>query len=142
MFRALLFFFLLSISLSAQECSPYFDIPTYELSSKKSASIGYVACLHAGGVVAEVGYDNVFVGVLAMGGGHNNETYSFIQYDFVYPNVRFYGGPVYRIVQNPSLLIGRFGTDFKLYSRLWGTASILQVNTNLNYFHFGVKLVI
>jgi len=140
--KLLVLFLILGSSLKAQECSPFFDIPSYELSNNKSAAIGYVACVHARGVVAEVGYDNVFVGILAMGQGHHGAAYTFLQYEYRIKNVSFYGGPAYRLNHNPSLLIGRVGTDIKIYKRVWGTLSVLQVNTELNYIHFGFKLVL
>jgi hypothetical protein len=125
-----------------QECSPYRTPKHWELSKAKSGAIGYVACLHARGVVAEVGYDNVFIGVLAMGKGHHGATYSFLQYEFAIRESRIYGGPVYRLNHDPTLIIGRVGGDLKLFSRVYATASILQINRNLNYLHVGLKIVI
>ena len=125
-----------------QECSPYKTPKHWELSEAKSGAIGYVACLHARGVVAEVGYDKVFVGILAMGQGHHGATYSFLQYEFAIRELRIYGGPAYRLNNNPSLITGRIGADLKIYKRIWTTASILQINRNLNYLHVGLKLVI
>ena len=125
-----------------QECSPYKTPKHWELSEAKSGAIGYVACLHARGVVAEVGYDKVFVGILAMGQGHHGATYSFVQYEFAIRELRIYGGPAYRLNNNPSLITGRIGADLKIYKRIWTTASILQINRNLNYLHVGLKLVI
>jgi hypothetical protein len=133
---------LFPILMWSQECSPYHNIPTYKLSNNKSGGIGYVACLHAKGVVAEVGYDKLFVGVLAMGQGHHGATYSFLQYEFAIRELRIYGGPAYRLNHNPSLIIGRVGIDVPIYKRLYTTASILQINKNLNYLHVGLKLVI
>lgn len=129
-------------NLVAQECLPYHKIPKYSLSNNKSAAIGYVACLHARGVVAEVGYDKIFVGLLAMGEGHNGSTYTFLQYEYAIRKLRIYGGPAYRINNNPSLLVGRVGLDINLYDRLWLTTSILQVNPDLNYLHTGLKLIL
>lgn len=126
----------------AQECTPYQTPRNYILDGNKSAAIGYVSCFHAAGVVAEVGYDNVFVGILAMGKGHHGAAYSFLQYEFAIREVRIYGGPVYRLNHDPSLLMGRVGIDARMYKRLWATASVLQVNRNLNYVHIGVKAVL
>ncbi len=116
---------LLSFNLKSQECSPFYKIPSYELSPNKSAAIGYVACLHARGIVAEVGYSNIYIGLLAMGENHNSDTYTFLQYDYPLKNLRFYEGPAYRI-----------------YKRILGTASILQINPQLNYLHTGFKLIL
>jgi hypothetical protein len=138
----LLALILFPIVMWSQECSPYRTIPSYNLSSNKSGAIGYVACLHAKGVVAEVGYKNVFTGILAMGQGHHGATYTFLQYEFAIRESRIYLGPAYRLNHNPSLLIGRAGIDVPIYKRLYTTASILQVNKNLNYLHVGLKLVI
>jgi len=140
--KLLIILTLLSISLKGQECLPFHSIPSYELSPSKSAAIGYVACLHARGVVAEVGYKNTFIGILAMGENHDNDTYTFAQYEYQLKNSSFYMGPVYRLNNNPSLLFGRIGTDIKLYKRVWVTMSILQVNPTLNYFHIGTKLIL
>lgn len=131
-----------ALTLKAQECSPYHSIPKYELSDKKSAAIGYVSCFHARGVVAEAGYNNIFLGILSMGEGHHGAAYSFLQYEFSIRKSRIYGGPVYKLNNNPALLIGRAGIDYPIYKYLYGTFSILQVNPNLNYVHVGLKLVI
>ena len=125
-----------------QECSPYKTPKHWELSEAKSGAIGYVACLHARGVVAEVGYDKVFVGILAMGQGHHGATYSFLQYEYAIRGSRIYIGPAYKLNHDPKFIIGRFGGDLKIYSRVYATASILQINRNLNYLHVGLKLVI
>jgi len=135
-------FLLLIPNLKAQECSPFYKVPSYELSSNKSAAIGYVACLHARGIVAEVGYNNIFVGLLAMGENHNSDTYTFLQYEYYLKNIRFYGGPSYRVNNNPNILIGRIGSDLRIYKRTWGTISILQINPQLNYLHVGFKLIL
>jgi len=125
-----------------QECNPYKTPKHWELSKAKSGAIGYVACLHAKGVVAEVGYDKMFIGVLAMGEGHHGAAYSFLQYEIPFGRSRLYGGPAYRLNHNPTLIIGRVGGDLKLFSRVYATASILQINRNLNYLHVGLKIVI
>jgi len=135
-------FLLLSFNLKAQECSPFYKIPSYELSPNKSASIGYVACIHARGVVAEVGYKNIFIGILAMGENHQSDTYTFLQYEYQLKKISFYIGPAYRLNNSSTLLVGRTGIDIKLYKRIWITASILQVNPKLNYLHSGLKLVL
>jgi len=140
--KLLVLFLFLSLFAKSQECSPFPTIPSYELSKNKSASIGYVACFHATGIVAEVGYKNTFVGVLVMGNNHQNDAYSFLQYEYQLKDMSFYGGPAYRLNNNPSLLSGRVGTDIKLYKRVWGTVSILQINPVLNYLHIGLKLVL
>ena len=126
----------------AQECTPYQTPKNWQLDKNKSAAIGYVACFHARGVVAEVGYDRMFVGILAMGEGHQGASYSFLQYEFLIRELRIYGGPVYRLNHDPRLLIGRIGADYRLYKNLYSTFSVLQVNRNLNYIHVGVKAVL
>ena len=125
-----------------QQCNPYQTPKNYILDQNKSAAVGYVACLHARGVVAEVGYDNVFVGILAMGQGHHGATYSFIQYEVPFGRSRIYGGPAFRLNHNPSLIMGRVGTDLRIYKRLWVSVSVLQINRNLNYLHAGFKTVL
>ena len=139
--RILIFLMLITLTSKGQECNPYHIIPKYELQSKKSAGLGYVSCFHAQGVVAEVGYDNVFVGILAMGEGHHGATYSFVQYDVQFDRWRVYGGPAYRLNNDPALLIGRAGVDFRIYEYIYGSASVLQVRQNLNYLHIGLKLI-
>lgn len=129
-------------SSTAQECRPYHQVPKWELDGNKSGAIGYVACIHARGVVAEVGYNNIFGGILAMGKGHHGAAYTFIQYEFAIRELRIYGGPAYRLNHDPAFLIGRIGADYQLYRNLYSTFSILQINTNLNYVHVGLKLVI
>ena len=124
-----------------QECSPYHRIPHYKQPNTKSAGLGYVSCFHARGVVAEVGYDNMFVGLLAMGEGHHGAAYGFVQYDVQFDRWRVYGGPAYRLNHDPALLIGRAGVDFRIYEYIYGSASVLQVRQNLNYLHIGLKLI-
>ena len=141
--RYIILALLISFSAQAQktiECSPYFRIPSYELSKVKHYSLGYLACIHATGVVAEVGYDKIFVGVLAMGKGHHYTTYSYLQYEYLIGRARLYGGTAYRLNNNPSLLIGRVGIDVKFYRGLHGSLALLQVNPDLNYLHFGLKI--
>jgi len=133
---------LLPGALKAQECSPYHNTPKYELSDNKSAGIGYVSCFHARGVVAEVGYNNLFAGILAMGEGHHGAAYSFLQYELKIDRLSIYGGPAYRINHNPSLLIGRGGIDYRLYKKINATLSVLQINNKLNYLHIGIKLTL
>lgn len=131
---------LISSIAFSQECNPFYKPNHYELDKNKSASIGYVACLHARGVIAEVGYDRMFLGVLAMGKGHHGATYTFLQYEVPFGRSRLYGGPAYRLNQNPTLIMGRAGADLKIYKRLWATAGVLQINRNLNYLHVGLKI--
>lgn len=140
--KILLLLLLVSNTVIGQECNPFFDIPSYELSKNKSAAIGYVSCFHARGVVAEVGYKNAFVGALTMGENHNQDTYVFFQFEDQFKNISVYGGPIYRINNNPSLLICRAGFDIRLYKRMWGTFSVIQVNPRFQYAHFGLKLVL
>ena len=92
--------------------------------------------------MAEVGYKNIFIGFLAMGENHQSEAYTFLQYEYRLKGISFYGGPAYRVNNSPKLLIGRVGIDIKLYKRIWGTASILQLNPQLNYLHSGLKIVL
>ena len=105
--KLLLLLLLISNTVTSQECIPFFEIPSYELSKNKSAAIGYVACFHARGVVGEVGYKNVFIGILAMGENHNQDSYTFLQYEYPLKNISFYGGPAYRLNNRPSLLVVR-----------------------------------
>jgi hypothetical protein len=131
---------LITLTSNAQECNPYYTIPKYKLASEKSFGIGYVSCFHARGVVAEVGYDNLFVGILAMGQGHHGATYSFLQYEKEIGRARIYGGPAYRLNHNPSLCIGRVGIDFEMYRWLYASLSLLQPNKDVNYLHVGLKI--
>lgn len=125
-----------------QECSPFYKPKSYTLDKNKSAAIGYVACLHARGVVAEVGYDKLFLGILAMGQRHHGATYTFLQYEVPFDRFRVYIGPAYKLNHDPRLIIGRVGLDLKLYKKFYATGSILQINQNLNYLHVGFKVLI
>lgn len=138
--KIILMLMLIALTSKAQECNPYHLIPKYEYSDNKSFGLGYVACLHARGVVAEVGYDNVFVGILAMGSGHHGATYSFLQYDYSIERLRLYVGPAYRLNNDPRLIIGRVGLDCSIYKNIYITISILQVKRDLNYLHCGLKI--
>lgn len=141
--RYILTIFLTTLWLNSwsQECSPYRPVTNWELSDSKHYALAYVSCFHARGIVAEVGYDPVFVGFLTMGKRHHNDVYSYLQYEFVIRESRIYIGPAYRLNNNPSLLIGRMGIDYKIYKPLYTTLSLLQVNNKLNYVHIGLKLV-
>ena len=139
---AVILYTLLCSIAYGQECNPYYTPKNYILDKNKSAAIGYVACLHARGIVAEVGYDNVFLGVLAMGQRHYGATYTFLQYEVPFGRSRVYAGPAYRLNNNPNIIIGRVGIDFKIYKRFWVTGSILQIDRNLNYLHVGFKILI
>lgn len=138
----LILYILVSSNLYGQECNPYYTPKNYILDKNKSAAIGYVACLHARGVIAEVGYDKMFLGILAMGKGHHGAAYTFLQYEVPFGRSRIYAGPAYRLNHNPSLIIGRAGGDFKIYKKVWATAGVLQINRNLNYLHVGLKIII
>jgi len=131
---------LITLTSKGQECNPYHIIPKYELPSEKSFGIGYVSCFHARGVVAEVGYDNIFLGILAMGHGHHGATYSFLQYEFAIRKSRIYGGPAYKLNHSPGFILGRVGVDLQLIKNVYCSASVLQVNSNLNYLHVGLKI--
>jgi hypothetical protein len=139
--KIILILMLTCLTAKPQQCNPYHQIHNYDLDKDKSAAIGYVSCIHAMGVVAEVGYDKMFVGVLAMGEGHDGATYGFLQYEYYNGRYRIYAGPSYRLNNQPSLMIGRAGLDVQMYKNIYGTISILQVNRELNYFHYGVKLI-
>ena len=138
--KIILMLMLIALTSKAQECNPYHLIPKYQYSDKKSFGLGYVACLHAKGVVAEVGYDKMFLGVLAMGQGHHGATYSFLQYEKEIGRARIYGGPAYRLNHNPGFILGRVGVDLQLIKNVYCSASVLQVNSNLNYLHVGLKI--
>jgi hypothetical protein len=138
--KIILILMLTALISKSQECSPYHIIPKYQYSDNKSFGLGYVACLHARGVVAEVGYDKVFLGLLAMGEGHHGAAYSFLQYEFSIRKLRIYGGPAYRLNHNPGFMLGRVGVDLQLIKHLYCSASILQINSNLNYLHVGLKI--
>ena len=129
------------LTSKSQECSPYRTIPNYEFDKSKSAALGYVACLHARGVVAEVGYDNMFVGVLAMGEGHSGATYGYLQYEYYNGRYRIYAGPSYRLNNQPILCIGRAGLDFQIQGCVYASLSVIQVNKDVNYLHYGVKII-
>lgn len=131
---------LLSSIVYGQDCNPFYKPKHYTLDKNKSAAIGYVACMHARGVVAEVGYDKMFLGILAMGKGHHGATYTFLQYEVPFGRSRVYAGPAYRLNHDPTLIMGRAGTDIRIYKRLWLTAGVLQINRNLNYLHVGFKI--
>lgn len=138
--KIILMLMLTAWTIEAQECNPYHIIPKYQYSDAKSFGLGYVACLHARGVVAEVGYDKMFLGVLAMGKGHHGATYSFLQYEFSIRKLRIYGGPAYRLNHHPGFILGRVGADLELVKHVYCSASILQINSNLNYLHVGLKI--
>lgn len=135
---ALLFPMLLT---SQTYCSPYHGIDRYDVNQDVMFGLGYVACLHSGGVVAEAGTKRVQVGTILMGQGHHNTAYGFIAVAGSYKNFRGYVGPLYRINNDPALLIGRCGIDVQVYEQLYGTISVNQINTNLNYLLLGLKLI-
>ena len=123
------------------DCSPFHPVSNHEVNKDIIYSIAYVSCWHARGIMVEMGTDNFQIGTIAMGEQHDNSTYMYFATTKRYGNLRLYGGPLYRINNNPTLGIGRFGFDFGLYKNLYGTLSVLQMTRSLNYANFGVKII-
>ena len=138
----LIFALFFPLMLSSQiYCSPYHKINRYDVNQDVIFGIGYVSCLHAGALVLEAGTEIVQVGTVIMGKGHHNTAYGFIAVAGSYKKIRGYAGPLYRINNDPALLIGRCGIDIQVYKKLYGSISINQVNLNLNYLLVGLKLI-
>jgi len=132
---------LLSFSVQGQECSPYHKPTSYTLDSDIVYALGYARCIHAGAVIAQVGYKNYMIGTQLVDKGHHNSAYTFLEYNYpITDYLRIYAGPLYRINNTPSLCVGRFGVDLNLYRGFGVTGSIIQINSNLNYAYLGLKL--
>lgn len=123
------------------DCSPFHPVKNYEVNKDVIYSIAYVSCWHARGIMVEMGTDNFQMGTIAMGKRHNNSTYIYFVATQRYRNLRLYAGPLYRINNDPTLGIGRCGVDVGVYKNLFGTLSVSQISTSLNYANFGVKLI-
>jgi len=134
--------FILPISLLAQiECSPYFPVTNYEVSTDVLYSIAYISCWHARGITAEVGTRSIQLGSTIMGKRHENSAYIFTQYSKDFDLFRVYGGCIYRVNNDPALGIARVGIDAKLYESLYFTLSLSQLSRTLSYSNFGLKLI-
>jgi len=136
---ALLFPILLT---SQTYCSPYHNIDRYEVNKDIIYSIAYISCFHARGVNVEMGTDKIQVGSILMGKNHHNASYLYLVGNRDYKNLRLYGGLLYRINNNPTLCIGRYGVDIEIYRNVYSTFSVSQINRNLNYANFGLKLIL
>ena len=131
---------IISFYANSQECNPIHRIPKYELSSEKTLGVGYVSCFHAKALITEVGYKNFFGGFVIVGKGHHSNAYMFLSYEIEYERLLLYAGPALRINNDPSILIGRFGIDYRLIKSIYATGSVIQVSRNLNYAYIGVKI--
>jgi len=124
------------------ECNPYnHRVKNYIVEEENNYSISYVSCFHAQGVVVDLSYKDVMIGSHMMGKGHHHTVYGFISYRHrVGKRTLLHVGPLYRINNNSSLLIGQFGIDYKVYGPLHFTSRILQIRQDLNYLNVGMKL--
>lgn len=138
-----LFALILPLTLFSQiECSPFFPVNNYQTNEDVLFSVGYVSCIHARGVNYEIGTENVQIGTILMGKNHHNSAYIYTQYTQDFDSFRVYIGPVYRLNNDPVLGIGRIGSDVQIYASLYLTLSLLQINSDLSYLYFGLKLII
>lgn len=141
--RNIVILLLFSISLWAQECSPYHRVTNWESNDNVEFTSAWVSCFHASGLIFSMDYNNISGGVHLMGEGHNNATYTFLSYQYQpIKRIKLSAGPLYRLNNNSGLMLAQFGGDVKLYKSIWITSRVLQINRSLNYLNVGIKLSI
>ena len=134
---------LFSISVWAQDCSPYHKVTNWEANDDVEFTVAWVSCFHASGMAFSTDWNNMALGVHLMGEGHKNAAYTFFSYQYQpIKRVKLFAGPLYRINNDSGLMLAQYGGDIKLYKSIWVTSRILQINRNLNYLNVGVKLAI
>jgi hypothetical protein len=137
-----LFALILPLTLFSQtECSPFFSVNTYQTNDDVLFSIGYISCIHARGVNYEIGTKDMQIGTILMGKNHHNSAYIYTQYTQDFDSFRVYVGPIYRLNNDPVLGIVRLGSDVQIYESVYLTLSLLQMNPDLSYLYFGLKLI-
>ena len=78
-----------------------------------------------------------------MNQGHDDAAYVFLSYQYQPINkIKISAGPLYRLNNNSSFLIGQYGGDIKIYKSIWLTSRVLQIRRDLNYLNVGLKIVI
>lgn len=138
-----LFALLFSISMWAQDCSPYHRVKNWEVNEDVKYTLSLVSCFHAYGISPTLDWNNYSVGFHIMGQGHDGAAYLFSSYQYrVKDKFKISAGPLYRLNNESGFLLGQFGGDVKLYKSIWLTSRILQINPSLNYLNVGVKISI
>ena len=139
----LLILLLFSISVRAQDCSPYHKVTNWESNDDVEFTAAWVSCFHASGLTFSMDYSNISTGVQMMGEGHDNSAYTFLSYQYQpIKRIKLSVGPLYRLNNNSGFMLVQYGGDIKLYKSIWVTSRILQINRSLNYLNVGVKLAI
>lgn len=137
-----LFALILPLTLFSQtECSPFFAVNNYQTNEDVVFSVAYISCIHARGMNYEIGTDAVQIGTILMGKNHHNSAYMYTQLTKDFDSFRVYVGPIYRLNNDPVLGIGRIGCDVQMYQSVYLTLSLLQINPDLSYLYFGLKLI-
>ena len=134
---------LFSISLCAQDCSPYHKVTNWESNDDVEFTVAWVSCFHASGMALSTDWNNMSMGFHIMGEGHDNSAYTFFSYQYQpIKRVKLFAGPLYRLNNESRFMLAQYGGDIKLYKSIWVTSRILQINRSLNYLNVGVKLAI
>lgn len=139
--RYIIFLLLLTFTTKGQSnCSPYSEPSNYLVNKDVEYSISYVSCIHTQGIMTEVGTKNNKLGNLITGEGHHSDVYMFGSHYINFKNINVSAGLLFRVNNNPSICIGKFGTDYKLYKNIYSTLNLFQVNEDLSYMYFGIKV--
>jgi hypothetical protein len=139
--KYIIFLLLLTFTSKAQsECSPYIKPEHYVVNRDIIYSISYVSCIHTQGIMTEVGTKNNRLGNLITGKGHHNDVYMFGSHYINFKNINLSAGLLFRVNNNPSICVGKIGTDYKLYKNIYSTLNLFQVNKDLSYMYFGLKI--
>lgn len=135
--------FTLSLFSYGQECSIYKNTDSWKISKDVLFNISYVSCFHAEGVVTSFEYSDIETGFHIMDKGHHNASYFFSGYNFVSKEkLKLNAGILYRMNNQPSLMLCHWGGNIRLYKSFWFTARVLQVNKNVSYLNVGLKVSI
>ena len=134
---------LFSTMMWAQDCSPYHKIKNWETNKDVEYTISAISCFHAHGVATSLDWYNYSIGTHIMNQGHDGAAYVFLSYQYQPINkIKISAGPLYRLNNNSSFLIGQYGGDIKIYKSIWLTSRVLQIRRDLNYLNVGLKIVI
>ena len=139
----LLIALLFSITMWAQDCSPYHRVTNWEANDDVEFTAAWVSCFHASGLAFSMDYNNVSTGFHLMGEGHMNSAYTFMSYQYQpHRRIKLSAGPLYKLNNDRGLMIAQYGGDIRLYKSIWLTSRILQIRRDLNYLNVGVKVTI
>ena len=76
--KSIIISLLFSISIWAQDCSPYHKVTNWESNDDVEFTVAWVSCFHASGMALSTDWNNMSMGFHIMGEGHDNSAYTFL----------------------------------------------------------------